>query len=125
MVDMIPTSAPERMRRAQLMQHALGGLVGLSLDIDKLQARRDRFVTGLRDIGYEVHSPEGAFYLTPKTPIADDGKFAEELAEQGVFCLPGYVAQMPGHLRISVTASDEMIERALPKFSDVYRRFAG
>ena len=103
----------------------LEGVAKLSLDIDALQARRNRFVAGLRECGYEVHAPEGAFYLTPKTPIKDDAKFAQELAKEGVFCLPGHVAQMPGHLRASVTASDEMIERALPKFADVYRRFAG
>ncbi len=108
-----------------LMQHALGRLEELSLDIDELQARRDRFVAGLRNSGYQVHLPEGAFYVTPKTPIDDDAKFAEELAKEGVFCLPGHVVQMPGHLRASVTASDEMIERALPKFSEVYRRLAG
>ena len=77
----------------------------------------------MRNCGYEVHLPEGAFYITPKTPIKDDAKFAEELAKAGVFCLPGQVAKMPGHLRVSATASDEMIERALPKFGDVYRRF--
>ncbi len=108
-----------------LMQHALDRLDKLSLDVDELQARRDRFVAGLRSGGYEVHAPEGAFYVTPKTPIDDDAKFAKELAKEGVFCLPGHVVQMPGHLRASVTASDEMIERALPKFSDVYRRLAG
>ncbi len=108
-----------------LMQHALERVEKLSLDVDVLQARRDRFVAGLRSSGYEVHAPEGAFYITPKTPIDDDSKFAQELAKEGVFCLPGHVAKMPGHLRASVTASDEMIERALPKFADVYRRFAG
>ncbi len=107
------------------MQHALDRLEKLSLDVDELQARRDRFVAGLRNSGYEVHAPEGAFYVTPKTPIDDDATFAKELAKEGVFCLPGHVVQMPGHLRASVTASDEMIERALPKFADVYRRLAG
>ncbi|MCZ6653827.1 MAG: aminotransferase class I/II-fold pyridoxal phosphate-dependent enzyme [Planctomycetota bacterium] len=108
-----------------LMQHALYRLEALSLDVDELQARRDRFVAGLRDGGYEVQAPEGAFYITPKTPIDDDARFAMELAKEGVYCLPGHVAKMPGYLRVSVTASDEMIERALPKFADVHRRLAG
>ena len=108
-----------------LMLHALERIEKLSLDIVELQARRDRFVTGLRDCGYEVESPEGTFYITPKTPINDDAKFAKELAKEGVFCLPGHVANMPGHLRVTTTATDEMIERALPRFANVYRRFAG
>jgi hypothetical protein len=35
-----------------LMQHALPGLEGLSLDVGELQRRRDRFVAGLRHAGY-------------------------------------------------------------------------
>lgn len=108
-----------------LMQHALGRLERLSLNVDELQARRDRFVAGLREIGYAVHVPEGAFYVTPKTPIDDDARFAAELAREGVFCLPGHVVHMPGHLRAPVTATAEMIEQRLPKFSDVYRRLDG
>ncbi len=105
-----------------LMQHSLGAIQSLSLDLHHLQEKRDRFVAGLRDCGYKTHTPEGAFYLTPKTPMADDVAFAERLATRGVFCLPGSVVGMPGHLRVSVTASDEMIERALPIFAEENNR---
>ena len=107
-----------------LMQHALPELESLSLDVDMLQRRRDLFGDGLRDCGYDVQTPEGAFYVLPKTPIEDDARFAALLAEERVFCLPGHVVQLPGYLRASVTASDEMIERALPKFAAVRERCA-
>ena len=61
--------------------------------------------------------PEGAFYVTPKSPIEDDVAFTDTLAKEGVFCLPGSVVKMPGHFRASLTASDEMVERALPIFA--------
>ena len=86
-----------------------------------LQRRRDRFVRGLRECGYEVQAPEGAFYLTPKAPIGDDVAFAERLARQGVLCLPGSVVKMNGYLRASLTANDEMVERALPIFAAARR----
>ena len=105
-----------------LMQHSLAELESLSLDISVLQRRRDRFVSGLLEAGYEVHKPEGAFYVLPKTPIPNDADFVEMLAQEGVFCLPGHVVHMPGYLRASVTANDEMIERALPKFASVRAR---
>ena len=108
-----------------LMQHALPRLETLALDLEQLQARRDRFVAGLQEYGYEVRVPEGTFYITPKTPVADDGRFARELAAEGVYCLPGHVVRMPGHVRLTVTANDEMIERALPRFGAVRRRLAG
>jgi aspartate aminotransferase len=100
-----------------LMQHALPELEKLSLDVKALQARRDRFVQGLRECCYEVRIPQGAFYITPKSPIENDLEFSEILAKQGVFCLPGSVVAMRGYLRASITASDEMIDRALPIFA--------
>jgi len=71
-----------------------------------------------REIGYELHSPEGAFYLFPKSPLADDWAFVEMLEERKVFCHPGTISEWPGHFRISLTASEEMIERSLPRFAD-------
>jgi aspartate aminotransferase len=105
-----------------LMQHSLPELEKLSLDIGALQRRRDRFVKGLREAGYQVTMPEGAFYITPKAPIEDDVAFAELLAREGVYVLPGSVVHMDGYFRASVTASDEMVERALPVFAAVRKR---
>lgn len=60
--------------------------------------------------------PEGTFYLLPRAPIADDLEFSQVLLRQNILCLPGSVTEMPGYFRLSVTASDEMIDRALPGF---------
>jgi aspartate aminotransferase len=108
-----------------LMQHCLPRLEKMSLDVSELQRRRDRFISGLRECGYAVRKPEGAFYIMPRTPIQDDAKFAEMLAAEGVFCLPGSVVGMRGYLRASVTASDEMIERALPIFAATLKKVSG
>lgn len=101
-----------------LMQHALGDLERLSIDLAHLQRKRDRFVAALREMGYEVHIPEGTFYLLPRSPWADDEAFVELLAEHNVFCLPGTVVELPHYFRISLTASDDMIDRALPGFAE-------
>ena len=100
-----------------LLQHALPDLEQLSIDIAHLQRKRDRMVAALREMGYDVHVPEGTFYLLPRSPLADDLAFIELLAEHDIFCLPGTVVEMPGYFRISLTANDEMIERALPGFA--------
>lgn len=99
-----------------LLQHALPELEKLSIDVEHLQEKRDRLVTALRGMGYDVHMPQGTFYLLPRSPIEDDLAFLELLAAQDVFCLPGAVVEMPGYFRISLTANDDMIERALPGF---------
>ena len=105
-----------------LLQHALPDLEGLSIDIAHLQRKRDRLTAALHAMGYWVNLPEGTFYLLARSPIADDQAFTEILAEQNVFVLPGAVVELPGYFRISLTANDEMIERALPGFQVALQR---
>jgi aspartate aminotransferase len=40
------------------------------------------------------------------------------LAERAVLVMPGTLLECPGYFRISLTASDAMIERALPVFAE-------
>jgi aspartate aminotransferase len=105
-----------------LLQHALPDLEKLSIDIEHLQHKRDWMVGALRAMGYELHVPEGTFYLLPRAPMPDDKAFIEMLAEENVFCLPGAVVEMPGYFRISLTANDGMIERGLPGFKAAMER---
>ncbi len=44
------------------------------------------------------------------------------LAEEGVVVLPGHVVELPGYFRISLTATDEMVERSLPVFARAIER---
>ncbi|MEO6208331.1 MAG: aminotransferase class I/II-fold pyridoxal phosphate-dependent enzyme [Candidatus Limnocylindrales bacterium] len=99
-----------------LLQHAISDLEALSVDIDALQARRDRMVPALREMGYEVTSPQGTFYLMVRSPEADDLAFTARLAEHGALVLPGTIVECPGWFRISLTASDAMVERGLDAF---------
>jgi aspartate aminotransferase len=98
------------------LQYAVEDLERLSIDVAHLQRKRDRLVAELRKFGYQLHVPEGTFYLTVRSPWEDEGAFTEVLATYGIFVHPGSLMEMPGYFRISLTASDEMIERALPGF---------
>jgi aspartate aminotransferase len=99
------------------LQHALPRIQELSIDIKHLQWRRDTLVRALREQGYELWVPQGTFYILVRSPLEDDLAFVRLLNEHGVFVLPGSVFEMPGHFRISVTASDEMVERGIPGFA--------
>ena len=100
-----------------LLQHAIEDLEKLSIDIPAMQARRDRMVGALREIGYETTVPEGTFYIMARAPIPDDVAFCELLGRHRVLVLPGAVVEVPGWFRISLTATDEMVERGLPGFA--------
>ena len=99
-----------------LMQHSVAELESVSIDIARMQARRDRVVGALRGMGYETTNPEGTFYLMVRSPIEDDMAFAERLAEQDVLVLPGSVVELPGWFRVSLTANDDMVDRGLVGF---------
>ena len=100
-----------------LLQHAIEDLERLSIDIGVLERRRDRMVPALNALGYEATTPEGTFYVMARSPIADDVAFSDRLAEQGALVLPGTVVEVPGWFRISLTASEEMVERGLRSFA--------
>ena len=98
------------------LQHAIEDLERLSIDIAALERRRDRMAAILDELGYEHTLPEGTFYIMAKAPIRDDQRFAEILAEEGVVVLPGDVVEVPGWFRISLTASDQMVEDSVAGF---------
>jgi aspartate aminotransferase len=128
----VPPTSPERpaLRRAielfqwatgyafadALMQHSTADLENVSIDIPRLQARRDRLVGALRAMGYQTTNPEGTFYVLVRCPTDDDQAFANALAAEDVLVLPGTIVELPGWARLSLTASDEMVEQALPAF---------
>ena len=105
-----------------LLQHALPDLERLAIDVADLQRKRDRMVAALRAMGYALHVPEGTFYLLVRSPLEDDEVFVELLAEHDVFCLPGSLVELPGTFRVSLTANDDMISRALPGFEAALAR---
>lgn len=104
-----------------VLQHAMPALEPLCIDLAQLQRRRDVLVDELCQQGYELHVPEGAFYLLPRSPLPDDAAFADLLAARDVFVLPGRIIEMPGYFRISLTANDDMVEQAVPRFQAAIR----
>ncbi|MSR20344.1 MAG: aminotransferase class I/II-fold pyridoxal phosphate-dependent enzyme [Gemmatimonadetes bacterium] len=101
-----------------VMQYALPDLETLTIDRAALARRRDKLLRALDDAGYSTVRPEGTFYLWSQWPKGDPERFWNALADRNVFVMPGSVMASPGHFRISLTASDEMVERALPHFAE-------
>jgi aspartate aminotransferase len=99
------------------MQHAIPDLENLSIDQVALARRRNLLTTTLAKAGYEVLPPEGTFYLWSKWRKGDAEAQWNRLADRDVFVLPGSVMTTPDYFRISLTASDQMVERALPAFA--------
>ena len=108
-----------------LLQHAIEDLDALSIDIPAMERRRDRLVAALRELGYETTMPEGTFYVMARAPIPDDVAFTDILAKHRVLVLPGSIVEVPGWFRISLTATDEMVEKGIPGFAAAYAEASG
>ena len=100
-----------------VMQYALPDLEELSIDCAALARRRDYLSATLTLAGFDVLPPEGTFYLWCKWPAGDPDRHWNALADRKVFVMPGSIMGSPEYLRISLTASDRMVEQALPAFA--------
>ncbi len=98
------------------LQHAIGDLEPLCIDLGALEKRRARLVGAMRGMGYEATWPEGTFYVMARSPMEDDEAFARILNKHKVLVLPGTIVEVPGWFRISLTASDAMVDRGIPGF---------
>ncbi|ADG41369.1 aminotransferase class I/II-fold pyridoxal phosphate-dependent enzyme [Leuconostoc kimchii] len=90
---------------------------------DQYKARRDRILPQLQNLGFDVVSPEGAFYLFAKLPIdlGDDGDaFALKLAHEGkVAVIPGsgFGESAKAYIRISYAASDADLDEGMRRLT--------
>jgi aspartate aminotransferase len=104
-----------------VMQYALPDLLDITVDMNRLQRRRDRLLEALGNAGYAVHTPEATFYLLVRSPIDDGLTFARRLAEEKVLVLAGSAFEMPEYFRLSLTATDEMVDRSIGVFEKAIR----
>lgn len=85
------------------------------------QERRDFLVAALRDLGFTMTTPNGAFYVFAKLPAKfgdDDIKFATDLANEAkVATIPGsfFGAGGKGHLRLSYATSMDNLKTAVER----------
>jgi aspartate aminotransferase len=100
-----------------VMQYAVPRLDRLSIDVRALARRRDLLSSALASSGHTVLPPEGTFYLWVRWSGDDPERQWHALADRDVFVLPGSVMNARDYFRISLTASDAMVERALPVFA--------
>jgi aspartate aminotransferase len=105
-----------------IWQWVVGAVPDATVDVAQYQARRDLLCDALTGMGYHTPRPQGAFYVFPKTPIADDIAFIGLLQEEGILAVPGTGFGRSGYMRLSLTIPTEAIERSLPGFERAIRK---
>lgn len=99
-----------------LMQRVVAELQDASVDTSIYARRKELICSILKDAGFRFTEPKGAFYVFPRTPIADDVKFVAMLQEERILAVPGVGFGSPGHMRIAFCIPDEVISRSAESF---------
>lgn len=96
-----------------------------TVDAAPYEHKRNVLCDALKQIGYDVRRPEGAFYIFLKTPIADDVAFTRLLAAEGVLAVPGTGFGRSGYIRLSLTIPLERIEKSVAAFERAFVASSG
>ncbi len=107
-----------------LFQQVTSLCCDMTSDLKVYERNAQLLVTSLREMGYHVVQPGGAFYLFPRSLEPDDIAFSERAKQFDLLLVPGSGFGAPGHVRLAYCVQTEMIQRALPKFkalADSYR----
>lgn len=97
-----------------LMQRLVAKLQRSSVDIELYRQKRDLLYDNLTAMGFEMVKPDGAFYLFPKSPLADDIEFVKLAQKHLILLVPGAGFGAPGYFRIAYCVDKGLIERSLP-----------
>lgn len=99
-----------------LFQRVVAKNLNAEVDVNIYKKNRDALYNHLISIGFECVKPQGAFYLFPRSPIADEKKFCEDAKQFNLLLVPGSAFGCPGHFRISYCISYDKIIKSLPEF---------
>jgi len=100
-----------------LFQSVIAECLEEQVDISAYQKKRDSLHAHITKLGFQCYLPKGAFYLFPRSPIADDVLFCNEYAAKyNILAAPGSGFGFPGYFRLAYCVSDSTIELSLPAF---------
>ncbi|MHC4870814.1 MAG: pyridoxal phosphate-dependent aminotransferase [Planctomycetota bacterium] len=95
----------------------------LQEEVADYKCKRDKIYNGLKDIGYEVECPGGAFYIFPKVPWGTDMEFVEEAVKNKLLIIPGSVfSEKNTHFRISYAAADDVLDQGLEILESIFKK---
>ena len=107
-----------------LFQQVTSLCCDMTADLSVYEENCKLLVPALREMGYHVAEPGGAFYLFPRSLEPDDLAFSERAKQFDLLLVPGTGFGAPGHFRLAYCVQTDMLRRALPKFkalADSYR----
>ena len=99
-----------------LMQRVLARMPAERVNVNEYAGKREKLCRILSDCGYDFIKPAGAFYLFPKSPLADDVAFVPQLQKELILAVPGSGFGGPGYFRLAFCVDDRTIDNAAEGF---------
>lgn len=107
------------------MQRVIAELSDARVDVAEYRKRRDILCNGLCKIGYDLHVPEGSFYLFPRAPGGDDLAFIDCLQSELILAVPGRGFGLPGYFRLAYCMETDHIAQSLGGFARAFAAAGG
>ena len=99
-----------------LFQQLIKKVYDKTSDISIYKRNRDKLYSALKEYGYEVVRPDGAFYMFVKALEPDANAFAERAKKYELLVVAGDDFGKKGYIRVSYCVAPEMLEKSLPAF---------
>lgn len=106
-----------------LMQQVIGRCADALSDMTVYKENKEILYRELTDMGYAMVEPQGAFYMFPQSPTADETVFCEAAKEYGILVVPGRTFACPGYFRLAFCVAKQTVQGALPGFKALMERF--
>ena len=103
-----------------LFQHMVSYVLGYTSNLDEYKKNKEALCAALKEIGFEVVEPTGAFYLFMKALEPDAEKFSEVAKQFELLLVPSDPFDYKGYVRIAYCVSYEQIVNSIPAFKKLY-----
>ena len=103
-----------------LFQHLIPHVLGYTSNLDEYKKNKEALYNGLKEIGFDVIYPTGAFYLFMKA-LEDDAEHFSEVAKKfELLLVPSNPFDYKGYVRIAYCVSYKQIVNSMPAFKKLY-----
>ena len=108
-----------------LFQQVTSLCCDMTADLSVYERNCKLLVPALREMGYHVAEPGGAFYLFPRSLEPDDLAFSERAKQFDLLLVPSDTFGVKGYVRLAYCIDTEKVKRSLPaleKLAAAYRK---
>ena len=106
-----------------LFQHMVPSVLGYTSNLEEYKKNKDTLYNTLKEIGFDVIYPTGAFYLFMKALEPDAEKFSEVAKQYELLLVPSDPFDYKGYVRIAYCVSYKQIVNSIPAFKKLYNYY--